>query len=138
VLIAEEAFTGNDVFSQVLKRRNKQQQTTHLGTRAVPQREQEKSEMSTRTQQESAATKTKVQQQYSLVINNSTTTTTTPTTTTTIIPVRPQGTLAPYRCCWKHIGARNKQIVWENTSSRWNFTSPPRLWTLPKPSFPAL
>ena len=62
MLIAEEAFTGNDVFSQVLKERKTQQQRAPLDPRAVPQREQEKSENSTRTQQDNAASKTKVQQ----------------------------------------------------------------------------
>ncbi len=62
MLIAEEAFTGNDVFIQVLKETQTQQQRAPLDPRAVPQREQEKCEHSTRTQQENAASKSKVQQ----------------------------------------------------------------------------
>ena len=60
--MTEEAFNGNRVFSQVLKRRKTQQQRTAVEGTAVPQREQGNGEMSTRTQQESDAGQKKVQQ----------------------------------------------------------------------------
>ena len=57
MIIPEEAFIGNRVFSQVLKERKTQQQRTAVEARAVPGREQENSKNSTRTQQENAASK---------------------------------------------------------------------------------
>ena len=62
VIITEEAFTGNQVFSQVLKETKTQQQRTPVGTRAVRPREAKFWENSNGASRRVAADKTKDQQ----------------------------------------------------------------------------
>ena len=79
MIFTAEAFSGNQVFSQVLKETKTQQQRTPVAASAVRPRQATFWKNSNETSRRVAASKTKVQQSYALATNNSTTLPTFPT-----------------------------------------------------------